>query len=79
MTPLIGYHHFCQGALIPEIEADPENLLEKVSEVLSLLLPYNYYRLLRHTGSPHAHNSIQPHTSTYTKLNTKIYKNTEKD
>ena len=27
-----------------------------------------YYHLLRHTGSPHTHNSIQPHTSTYTKL-----------
>ena len=39
-----------------------------------------YYHLLRHTGSPHTHNSIQPHrTSTYTTLHTKIYKNTEKD
>ena len=26
----------------------------------------NYYHLLCHTGSPHTHNSIQPHTSTYT-------------
>ena len=38
-----------------------------------------YYHLLCHMGSPHTHNSIQPHTSTYTKLHTKIYKNTEKD
>ena len=38
-----------------------------------------YYHLLCHMGSPHTHNSIQPHTSTYTKLHTKIYKNIEKD
>ena len=28
----------------------------------------NYYHLLCHMGSPHTHNSIQPHTSTYTKV-----------
>jgi len=36
-----------------------------------------YYATL--AAPPHTHNSIQPHTSTYTKLHTKIYKNTEKD
>ena len=34
-----------------------------------------HHRLLRHTGRPHTHthSNIQPHTSTYTKLHTKIY------
>jgi len=70
MMPLIGYHHFCQGALIPEIEADPENLLEKVSEVLSLLLPYNYYHLLRPHGQP---THTQQHTTTYINIHKTAY------
>ena len=32
-----------------------------------------------HTGSPHTHYSIQPHTSTYTKYILRCIKNTEKD
>jgi len=44
---------------------------------LHIIIIY-YATWAAHTHT-HTHNSIQPHTSTYTKLHTKVYKNTEKD